>query len=153
MIIKNAGTYRLLEPLTMRGQNSVGTMPKGTLLTVSQVDVEKKQVIGPAFPDWMFWNLPVEPYTEEMEDADAIQRGKEYFGGTRKAYSQDQVEQYIGMSDIQGINRESLIEFFKAWEKETEHLLPQTEFKPGDAEKCADYFVEYFIKPTTIDGK
>ena len=59
MIVDKAGTYRLLEPLTMRGENSVTTFQPGMLLTVSRVDVAGKKVIGPAFPDWQAWNMPV----------------------------------------------------------------------------------------------
>ncbi len=153
MNIKNAGTYRALEDITMHGERESSTLLKGTMFTISQIDEEMGVVLGPTLPGWQPADMPVEPYSEEKEDADAIRRGEEYFAGTGKAFSQSQLDQYTGMSDIEGINRERLIEFFKAWEKETEHLLPQTEFKPGDAEKCADYFCDYFIKPTTIDGK
>lgn len=64
MIVDKPGVYRLLEDLTMRGPNSIGTMPKGAHLTITQVDRDGHQVIGPAFPDWHYWNLPVKPVKE-----------------------------------------------------------------------------------------
>lgn len=62
--MKEAGTYRVLEPLTMRGSESITTFQPGMLLTVSQVDVKWKKVIGPAFPDWQHWDMPVERVKE-----------------------------------------------------------------------------------------
>lgn len=65
MIVDQAGTYRLLEDFTIRGTDSIETMQKGSLLIVSQVDLKYHKVIGPAFPDWCFWELPVEIIVDE----------------------------------------------------------------------------------------
>lgn len=99
MIIKQAGTYRLLENFTMRGPDSIGTSQKGTLLTVSQIDEQFNKVIGPAFPDWHHWDLPVEPYTKEMEEADSVRRSDEYFEGVREVDSQEELDEMLGMTE------------------------------------------------------
>ena len=153
MIIDQAGTYRLLEDLTLRGEtNTPATFKSGMLLTISHIDLVKKQVLGPAIPGWQFWELPVEPYTEEMEIADSIKRGEEYFAGTGKAYSQEQLDQLLGMSDIEGINREKLVKFFDHWK--TQFFTKDQDTYPREwAKEAADFFIEFFIKPTTIDGK
>ena len=59
MIVKKTGTYRTLEPIKMSGPNSSGTVGRGLLITISQVDVKREKVTGPIFPDWMDWDLPV----------------------------------------------------------------------------------------------
>ncbi|NIA28842.1 MAG: hypothetical protein GWP06_02880 [Actinobacteria bacterium] len=37
-------------------------------MTISHIDLVKKQVLGPAIPGWQFWELPVEPVEHEKPD-------------------------------------------------------------------------------------
>ena len=60
MKIEQAGIYRTLEPIKMHGPNSNGTIGKGLLLTISQVDIELGVVLGPALPGWQPADMPVE---------------------------------------------------------------------------------------------
>ncbi len=69
MIVDQTGTYRILEDFSMRGANSISHNSQGSLLIVSQVDEVGKRVIGPGFPDWTSWNLPVEKVEEHEKPA------------------------------------------------------------------------------------
>ena len=62
MRIEKTGKYRLVRDYTMRTSNSVGTIPKGTVLNITQIDEQYHKVIGEGLSDWVYWNLPVEPY-------------------------------------------------------------------------------------------
>ena len=60
MIIDKKGKYRLLEDWQNRGSISTGTLPKGTILNISQIDEQHKRVISEELADWTRWDLPVE---------------------------------------------------------------------------------------------
>jgi hypothetical protein len=63
MVINKTGKYRLIADFVTTGSCSVGTIPKGTVIEIKQVDEMYHQVIGPDFFDWHFWDLPVEEIT------------------------------------------------------------------------------------------
>ena len=60
MTIKEPGFYRLTEEIKVRNLTTIATLPKGTVIEITQVSKRWQQVIGPALLDWMHWNLPVE---------------------------------------------------------------------------------------------
>jgi hypothetical protein len=61
MRIMETGRYRLTEDVTiMPNSISITTLPKGTEIEITQVDVEFHKIIGPQLGDWQFWVLPVE---------------------------------------------------------------------------------------------
>ena len=60
MIVDKKGKYRLLVAWQNRGTISVGTLPKGTIINVIQIDKEHKRVIADVMSDWNNWDLPVE---------------------------------------------------------------------------------------------
>ena len=60
MIINEVGFYKLLSDYTTRSPRSIGTIREGTIVEIKQVSKEYKQVIGPEFFDWEYWDLPVE---------------------------------------------------------------------------------------------
>ncbi|AOQ23043.1 hypothetical protein MTAT_26540 [Moorella thermoacetica] len=60
MIITRKGHYRLLEDIKVRNSITIGTLPKGTAIEITQVDNVKQKVIGEQLLDWTHWDLPVE---------------------------------------------------------------------------------------------
>lgn len=65
MIVKEKGHYRLLSDIKTGNATSVGTIPAGTILEITQIDYAAQKVIGPDLLDWKSWNLPVIPIKEE----------------------------------------------------------------------------------------
>lgn len=65
MKITKPGQYRLLRDYKTRNSISIGTIPKGTLITITQIDTEYNKVIGPSLLDWEYNNLPVEEAEHE----------------------------------------------------------------------------------------
>lgn len=59
MVIKQIGTYKLVKDLTLHGTTSVGTLPEGCYITITQIDENYRKVLGPALRDWVYWDLPV----------------------------------------------------------------------------------------------
>ena len=60
--VKEKGKYVLLQDYVMRTSNSVGTIPRGTILNITQIDEQYHKVIGDELSDWVHWDLPVKPY-------------------------------------------------------------------------------------------
>jgi len=60
--VREKGKYVLVRDYIMRTGNSAGTIPKGTILDITQVDEQYHKVIGKGLSDWVHWNLPVVPY-------------------------------------------------------------------------------------------
>lgn len=60
MRITEKGQYRLLEDIKTTTAASIGTIPKGTILDITQVDERCHRVIGRPLMDWTYWDLPVE---------------------------------------------------------------------------------------------
>lgn len=60
--VKEKGEYVLLEDYVMRTGNRIGTIPKGTILNITQIDEQYHKVIGGELIDWVHWDLPVKPY-------------------------------------------------------------------------------------------
>lgn len=60
MIVNEVGFYKFLSDYKTRGTISIGTIPIGTIIEIKQVSKDYKQVIGPEFFDWEYWDLPVE---------------------------------------------------------------------------------------------
>jgi hypothetical protein len=60
MIVAQPGKYRLTKDFVTRGSYSVGTIPAGTVIEITQVDRMGNQVIGPDLEDWTYWEMPVE---------------------------------------------------------------------------------------------
>lgn len=61
MKIEQPGKYRLLKDYPTRGTWSMGTLPAGKVLDITQIDRDGCQVIGPDLLDWAYWEMPVEP--------------------------------------------------------------------------------------------
>jgi hypothetical protein len=60
MIVNEVGFYKFLSNYKIRGPRSIGTIDAGTIIEIKQVSKDYKQVIGPEFFDWEYWDLPVE---------------------------------------------------------------------------------------------
>ena len=58
--ITEIGKYRLLKDFVVRTANSIGTLPKGTVLNINQIDSSCNKVISKELKDWAFHELPVE---------------------------------------------------------------------------------------------
>jgi hypothetical protein len=59
MEIKEPGTYEVMLNFSLRGKISIKQIPKGSIIAVTQVDELRHKIIGPEFPDWCYWELPV----------------------------------------------------------------------------------------------
>lgn len=59
MIITKQGYYRLIEDYIVRSPKSVGVIPKGTMIEITQVDEIHHKVMSPQFKNWEYWDLPV----------------------------------------------------------------------------------------------
>jgi len=60
MIIDKIGKYKLLKDIKTGNSISTGTIPRGTILNITQVDKQGQKVIGAPLADWTRWELPVE---------------------------------------------------------------------------------------------
>lgn len=65
MTIVKPGFYKLFVAFVTRGSTCVGTLPKGTIIHITQVDHSNQQVIGPSLLDWTWSHMPVTPITKE----------------------------------------------------------------------------------------
>ena len=59
MIVTKPGNYEALESFKVRTAISIGTVPKGTVFLITQVDHAHHKVYGPVLEDWHYWDLPV----------------------------------------------------------------------------------------------
>lgn len=59
MVIKEKGKYILLEDIGTRNAITTATIPKGTVINITQVDSWSHQVTGSPLLDWTPWDLPV----------------------------------------------------------------------------------------------
>jgi len=59
MIIREVGRYKLTEDIKTRDTYSISTLPKGTILNITQIDNQYHKVIGEPLRDWTYWDLPV----------------------------------------------------------------------------------------------
>ena len=64
MKVTETGKYRLLRDFIVRTTISVGTLPKGTILNITQIDHECHKVISNELKDWAHQCLPVERIKE-----------------------------------------------------------------------------------------
>lgn len=64
MIITEKGKYKALQNFKIRNSVKIGTMPKGTVFEITQVDNLGHKVIGPELFDWMPCDLPVKKVDE-----------------------------------------------------------------------------------------
>ena len=60
MIVKEKGFYRLLEAIKTSNKIAIGNLPKGTIIEVTQISEDYRQVIGSDLLDWTYWEMPVE---------------------------------------------------------------------------------------------
>lgn len=65
MIIDVPGKYVMTENRSFRGPISIETWPKGMVFEVTQIDKNNHKVIGPNFPDWIYWDIPSKVYDGE----------------------------------------------------------------------------------------
>jgi len=61
MLVQKKGLYRLTRDFQNRGSCRIGTLEKGTLINVTQIDFEYHKVMADQFADWNFWELPLVP--------------------------------------------------------------------------------------------
>lgn len=69
MEVKKTGKYEFLEDYLNRGTNCVGTIPKGSVVEITQVDELTHKVISPDFYDWHFWELPVKAAPNNIKES------------------------------------------------------------------------------------
>jgi hypothetical protein len=60
MIVTKKGKYKLLKDFVTIGSFSTGTIPKNTVIEITQIDLNNNKIIGTEFFDWTYWDLPVE---------------------------------------------------------------------------------------------
>ncbi len=65
MIIDKPGIYRWTKDTGLRGPTSIYTYRAGETIVVRQIDRQGRKIIGSAFPDWVNWDQPLEPVTDE----------------------------------------------------------------------------------------
>jgi len=58
MKITTLGTYQLTKDITIRTSISVGTLPKGSLFSVNQIDKENHKVYANELEDWHYYDIP-----------------------------------------------------------------------------------------------
>ena len=59
MNIRKKGKYQLLEDIIIRTSNSVGTLSKGLVFEVTQVNEQNHNFYSPEIADWYLWdNVP-----------------------------------------------------------------------------------------------
>ena len=63
MIIKAPGKYRLLCDWSSRGSMSIRHFMEGRVIEIRQIDEQCHKVLGPDLEDWIYWDMPVEPIT------------------------------------------------------------------------------------------
>jgi hypothetical protein len=59
MIVNETGKYKLTEDFRTRNTCATGTIPKDTIIEITQISEEYHKVIGTDFMDWVYWDLPV----------------------------------------------------------------------------------------------
>lgn len=59
MIVNEIGKYKLLKDIITRNTYSIGTIPKDSIINITQIDSTYCQVIGNELFDWIYWDLPV----------------------------------------------------------------------------------------------
>jgi len=64
MIITKPGKYRLNQDFSSMGAGSITHIPKGSIIEITQIDIEGRKVIGPELLDWEYYNIPCEPINE-----------------------------------------------------------------------------------------
>lgn len=64
MKITKTGHYRLTRDFKTRGTISIGTIPSGTVIEITQIDDRNNKVIGPSLHDWTYNDMPVEPIAD-----------------------------------------------------------------------------------------
>ena len=79
MKIKKIGKYRLLRDFKTRNSTSVGTLPSGTVIEITQLGGHK--VIGPELYDWVYYDMPV---VEEKTEHPITIDSWDGFGGVEK---------------------------------------------------------------------
>lgn len=60
MIVTEKGKYKVLKDFNTTNSISIGTVPKDSIIQISQVDDIAHRVIGSELFDWMPNELPVE---------------------------------------------------------------------------------------------
>lgn len=59
MIVKKPGRYKMTKKFYVRNTVSCGTIPKGTIIEITQIDNLARKIIGPELMDWTRWDMPV----------------------------------------------------------------------------------------------
>ena len=123
MEVRKKGKYRFLKDWVNRGSLSIGTIPKGTIVEITQIDERVHKVISSDFADWMYWDLPVEPVVQDgpkegmkkeeyHRREDAIQQKyldklnalkKEYMMANKKYSIGDVIESYSYIIEVDNI--------------------------------------------------
>lgn len=65
MIIKEKGNYVLLKDVKTSNAGAICQLRKGTILYITQIDVNYRKVIGEPLFDWTYWDLPVRKLATE----------------------------------------------------------------------------------------
>ncbi len=120
MEITKTGFYKLIEDLSTRNTTTISTIPKGTIIEITQIDHHK--VIGPELYDWIWYDLPVIIWEEMnidkikwcVERAEGYHLGKITIGNN-----------LILLIDY-GEDRISLDEFFNCKSIARSHFLTRT---------------------------
>lgn len=59
MIIKKTGRYKLTKDFYTRNSIKCGTLPEGSIIQITQIDIIGHKVISPELYDWVYWDMPV----------------------------------------------------------------------------------------------
>ncbi len=80
MKITKTGFYKLIEDLSTRNATTIATIPKGTIIEITQIDHPK--VIGPELYDWIWYDLPVIIWEEMKITKEILDKSFLTFDGT-----------------------------------------------------------------------
>lgn len=75
MKITERGLYQTTRDIQVRNLTTVGVLPAGAVINVTQIDAEYHKVFSPDLLDWVFWDLPVisiDPATTVDTAADTV---------------------------------------------------------------------------------
>ncbi len=59
MVITETGNYKLLRDFKTSNSASIGTLPAGSIIKITQIDTMYNKVIGPDLRDWTYHVMPV----------------------------------------------------------------------------------------------
>lgn len=60
MTITSIGKYKTTQDLIIRFSIGIGTLPTGTIINVSQIDIDNHKFYSDEIGDWHYYSIPCE---------------------------------------------------------------------------------------------